>query len=196
MGFLAEKAANAFGYGTAAQSAASSLNWSGAGTALDAGGQLFEGIGGMQQGLYQSQIAKNNAAIATSNAGAAIDAGDFEAQVALANGAKTVGAQRAGYAASGIDVGSGSALETQQATERMSSLDAAMIHFNAAKQAFGDMAQANNFKAQASLTKAAGYGMYASGSAKAASTLIAGASSLGKKAAAYKTTGALNGAGS
>lgn len=191
MGFLASQAAQTFGFGTAAQAATSALKWDAAGTGLTAAGQLFDGIGGMQQGLYQAQIAKNNAAIAEANAASAGEAGTFGAEQALIAGGKTIGAQRAAFAANGIDVNTGSAAETQDATARMSGLDAAMIHFNAAREAFGSLSQAQNFKTEASLTKRAEYGMLASGAGKAASTVIAGASSLGKKRAGYKTTGAL-----
>jgi hypothetical protein len=190
MGFLAQQAAGAFGFGTAAQAAGSAMKWDVAGTALNAAGSLFDGVGGMQQGLYQSQVAKNNAAIAEANAVAASDSGNFGAEVALANGDRTIGAQKAAFAANGIDVGSGSAQETIDSTARMSGLDAAMIQFNAAREAFGAMSQAQNFKTEASLTKAAGYGSLISGAGKSAATLVAGASSVGKKWAAYKTTGA------
>ncbi len=196
MGFLAQGAAQAFGFGNAAQAAKSSLAWDTAGIGLTAGGQFLDGVGGMQQGLYQSQVAKNNAAIAASNAESASDAGDFGAQTSLIQGGKLAASQKAAYAANGIDVGSGSAAETMDATARISALDAAMIHFNAARQAFGDMSQAENFRAEASLTKRAGYGMYGSGVAKSASTLLAGASAVGKKYASFKTVGAVNGSGS
>lgn len=72
----------------------------------------------------------------------AIDRGDFSAQQRAMAGNRTMGAQRATAAASGIDSNSGSVLDVQASEAGLSALDQAMIRNNAAREAWGYRAQA------------------------------------------------------
>lgn len=191
MGVLAQASAGAFGFGSAPQSAGSSLNWGAASSGLQATGQLLQGLGGYQQAQYSAAVAANNARIAKANAGAAVVAGEYEGAVSKLRTGQTISAERAGQAASGIDVNIGSAVKVRDSTATIGAMDAAMIHYNAMRQAYGDLTQASSFTAQSNLDKMAGVGALEGGAFSAGSTLLGGASSLGAKYAQYQQSGAL-----
>ncbi len=191
MGNLADGAAGLMGFGTnPAQSANSALNWGAAATGLDAAGALFSGIGGYKQAAYQASVAANNAKIAGMNAENAMAAGGYAESLQKLKTGQEVGAQLAAQGASGVDVSIGSPAQVRASTEFSGALDAAMIHYNAAKEAFGEKVQQSAFEAQAKLDRMAAYGSFGSGVLKAGSTLLSGASSLSAKAAQFKLSGA------
>lgn len=90
-----------------------------------------------QQAAYQQQQLNFKAQVADIQAQAATDEGEHEAEQVERQGQQVVGAQRVSAAAGGVDVNSGSALETQQSTTTMSALDALTARNNAARQAWG-----------------------------------------------------------
>jgi hypothetical protein len=67
-----------------------------------------------------------------------------------------IGSQRASYAAQGIDVSDGSALDVQMDTARQGQLDALTIRTNAAREAWGFNVQAKGFRLQADNTRKLG----------------------------------------
>lgn len=193
MGVLAPSAAQGFGFTSAPTAAGNSLNWGAAGTGLDATGQLLQGVGGFQQAAYAAQVAVNNAKIARANAGAAIGAGNYEGAVSKLRTGETISAERVGQAASGVDVNIGSAKLVRESTATLGAMDAAMIHYNAARQAYGENVQASADEAQSKLDRMAGAGALEGSLFKVGSTLLGGASSIGSKYAQYQQTGALGG---
>lgn len=72
----------------------------------------------------------------------AIARGDFSAQQREIQTNRTIGAQRAGEAASGIDANSGTAVDLQADEAKFGALDAQQIRNNAAREAWGYTAQA------------------------------------------------------
>ena len=68
----------------------------------------------------------------------------------------------------------------------LGAMDAAMIHYNAAKEAFNFQTQATTDEAQARLDKLAGRGALLSGILGAGSTILAGGSSVSSKFAQWK----------
>ena len=72
----------------------------------------------------------------------AIARGNFSADQARIQGNRTMGAERAASAASGIDSNSGSSLDVQASEAGISELDQQMIRNNAAREAWGYTTQA------------------------------------------------------
>lgn len=186
MGQLAQD----FGFTNAASAAQGSMTQGGISTALSGVSDILGGIGGQQQYGYRAQVAKNNQAIELSNADAAMAAGQVEESNAKLKTGMTMAAQKAAQAANGVQVGVGSAKQVRDSTAYVGALDAAMIHYNAARAAFGHEAQAANYAAQAELDKRAGSGKLVEGLFKGMGSVLSGASSLSEKYAQYKLSGA------
>lgn len=190
MGSLAQDAAGALGFGSASTAANSSINWGVGAGALGASGALLQGIGGYQQAAFQASVARTNAGIETQNAEQAQTAGAYEEGVSKLKTGQAITDQKAQQAASGVDVNVGSPVAVRETTANVGALDAAMIHYNAARQSQASLTQAASYKAQAGLDKAVGYGELASGGFKAADSILGSARSIGSKYAQYQLSGA------
>lgn len=183
--------AQGFGFTDAASAAQGSMNFGQASTGLTAVSDLLGGIGGQQQYNYRAQVANNNAAIERNNADATRAAGVVEESNSKLRTGMTMAAQKAAQAANGVDVNVGSAAQVRQSTANVGAIDAAMIHYNAARAAFGQQALAANYDAQAKLDRKAGTGALTEGLFKAGSSVLSGASSLSEKYAQFKLSGAV-----
>lgn len=104
---------------------------------------------------YESQVASNNAVLADYQASVARQIGATEVNKSELATSQLMGTQRAGLAASGVDLGQGSASEVLQSTEKMGALDAMTIQDNANRQVWGDQVQAQNFRSQAAMAQSA-----------------------------------------
>jgi len=183
MGFLAQ----GFGYGgSPGQAAGSSLGWGGLGALTSSAAPVLSGVGAFEQGSYQSQVMANNAAIERQNASATLAAGDYEGSAEKLRTGIQVGHQLAAQGANGIDVGGGSATAVRQSTQAIGDMDAAMIHYNAQRAAFGQEAEAANLQSQSKLDKLGATGALEEGLFKGGSTLLTSASSLGDKWSQYR----------
>lgn len=133
-----------------------------AGTAMNVVGNLAEGNAQAGSYMYQSQVADYNERRAVQ-----------EGTIAATNkGMETrarVGAIKAGQAASGVDVNTGSAAEIRAAAASLGQLDASTIMSNALSRAFGYKTESKLLKQQAG--QAQSMGVF-----KAVSSLIGGAS--------------------
>ena len=122
----------------------------------------ISGIMGAQQSAsaksaaerYQAQVAANNATIANQNATTALQAGQAAEAAQRMKTAGLIGSQRAGLAANGVQLNSGSALDVQSDAASLGELDALTIRSNAARTAAGYEAQAGNSTAQSQLDQA------------------------------------------
>lgn len=126
------------------------------------------------------------------NAGTA----DLQAADAITRGAEAesryrtqvrgaVGRQRAGFAASNVDVGFGSPVDVQADAAFLGELDALTIRTNAAREAWGYRVQADDLRRRAAITRKEGVYLEAGGkeaarqgNAAAVGTLIGGGASL------------------
>lgn len=180
------------GLGTAEQAAKGSLTAGLIGTGLSAVGDITSGYGSAQQFNYQAQIAQNNAAISRQNEDAGLVAGSYEESQAKLRTGQTVSAQRAAQASNGIDVNIGSPVDVRNSTATVGALDAAMIHYNAARAAYGAESSALNFEAQADADRRAASNAKRAGISKAAMTLAGGSTSVAAKYSQYKNSGALS----
>ncbi len=174
--------------------AVSSMVIMGAGVAGQAAGSYSSAKGQQAQMQYDAAMGKLNAAMAESDASllelnASISEtqarmqtqiGQREEQQLRLRSRQLKGSQRASIAASGVDLGVGSAARVLATTDYMTEVDASEIRANAARQAFGYRVQAVNQKFAAMTAKAQGTS-YRAGSAFS-SVAASGISPLGSAA--------------
>lgn len=163
---------------TANGAAAASLGYGTMATGINVASNIAAGVGGMQQADFQAKLAGDNSA-------AALLAGQEAESASKMKYGGLEAKQIVEQAANGVQVREGSAAKTVASTEAISSMDAALIHFNAARQAYGE-------SLQASVDKSAGKGALAKGVFGAGASFLSGAQSLSDKWLQYKMTGALN----
>jgi len=172
--------------------AAISLLLAGTGAATQAYGQVKAGKQAKAQGYAnkdaaesQAQLADYNASVADLQALDAEQRGEEEANRYRQGVRALFGEQRTGLAASGVDVGSGSALDVQADATFLGELDALTIRTNAAREAWGYKVQAVDLRARARITRkegvyaaAAGEDAARAGTIGAATTLLGASGSL------------------
>jgi hypothetical protein len=185
MGFL-QQADGAIGSAfapsaTAGGAAAQSLGMGTLATGVNVASNIIGGIGGLEQGQFAAGVAGRNS-------GDALLAGQETEEASKLKYGGLEAKQTVAQAANGVQVGSGSVAATKASTELVSSMDAALIHFNASRQAFGETEQA-------SLDRAAGKGALAKGVMGAGASFLSGANSLSDKWLSYKLSGAMSAGG-
>lgn len=113
--------------------------------------------GQAQAAAYNAQEKANeqNAAIAAKKAELAAVAGAKEERKVRQQGQQVMGAQRAAFAANGLDVSSGSPLDVLNDTSYQNEIDALTMRRNTANQVWGYQAEQTNYMNQASADKAA-----------------------------------------
>ena len=140
-------------------------------TALSAGLSLYQGYAqgkaAQAQANAQAQALEQNAQFSRAQAHDAIERGGQEELKHRRNLAKQLGTQRAGMATNDVDINSGSALDVRNASISEGEYDAEAIRFNAARQRWGYINQAENQEAQAG-------GLRAQGKAAARNALFGG----------------------
>lgn len=120
------------------------------------GGAFYSAYQQKEEAEKAAKIAEKNKAAAERAASDAIARGGLQASAIRHQGTRMIGAQRAGFAAQGVDISSGSALEIQGMTRVMSEYDAALAQNNAMREAWGYRTEGENFSAQAAALKTAG----------------------------------------
>lgn len=120
-----------------------------AAAATMAAGQLFQGYTAMQQGQYEADLAKRNAAMEVEAARDSIERGKLESRDLHRDVARTKGEQVAALAANGIDLGFGSGLRVQQDTAALAAEDAQALYDNIHERVRGQLINAQNFEAEA-----------------------------------------------
>ncbi len=104
---------------------------------------------------FNAQMAELNAQASERSAQQTLQAGNEEiAQTSLKYGALK-STQRAGLAASGVDLSVGSATEVQASTDLAKELDLNAIKVNAVRAAWGHRTQATNYRNQATMARGA-----------------------------------------
>lgn len=122
--------------------------------------------------IYQQKIAETNAAQERQS-------GLEEARLQRIKTLQSVGTQQTAMAANGIDVTSGTALDTIEDTATMGELDALMIEYNAERQAQNYEQTAANYKNQANLDYLAAKNAKKEGTLNAWSTAVSGVVDVG-----------------
>lgn len=177
--------------GSAEAAATASIDVTRQATALGMVGDVLSGVGSSQAALYQRQVYANNARSLRQASADANTAGDYAVFQRQLETTRTVGAQRAAYAANGVDLSSGTPGQVQNATEVIGAMDAATIRFNAMRDAYNYGVQADNAQGMSRM-----YGMAARNAVvgvglSAYNTYLGGAQSVADKWAGYLRSGAV-----
>lgn len=138
---------------------------------------------------YKAKVAQNNAIIAERNSAAAIEAGGSQAQINDLKTKNLVGSQKVTQASSGLDVGSGTAVDVRQSAEDIGHLDTLTILNNAMKKSQGFKMQASGFTAESQLDRMSADNAETAGKIGVASSLLGGATSFSDKWIGYKQKG-------
>lgn len=125
-------------------------------TTLGAGASALAGVSAIQQGNYQSQVAKNNAKIAEQNAAAESEAAQREQIRSDREYAAMLGEQYAAQAGSGLDLLGRSQLATRDLTRRVRGEAGQDIRRAGTTAARGLLQDAQNFRAEGRQAKTQG----------------------------------------
>lgn len=157
--------------------------------AAAAGSAVIGGIGAFQSAhaasesaKYNSEMAANNATIAKQNATWASQAGEAQAGTAGLKTRAQAGSIIANEAASGVDVGNGSAAKVQSSATQLGELDAINIRGNAARTAYGYDVQSSSDTAQGQLDRFQSGQDMTAGYLGAASSILGAAGNAGLEA--------------
>lgn len=127
------------------------------GALVETGTQIFGNLfqGNSQANVYnaQAQIAANNAILAQRNADVTMGEGEQATSNQQLKNRATVSAIGAEQAASGIDVNSGSAVDTKQSAAELGQLDALTIRSDYARKAYGYRVESQNQEEQSAIYK-------------------------------------------
>jgi hypothetical protein len=124
-----------------------------AGLGMQGFGAGFSAMGNLQAGKAQKQLNDYNAQVSDMEASDAIARGALAEKRQRQNVKLLIGSQRAGFAAGGVDVNDGSAVDVQADTARQGELDALTIRLNAAREAWGFKNQATDFRVRGDIAE-------------------------------------------
>jgi hypothetical protein len=134
---------------------------------------------------FQAQVAANSAKIATQNFGLQIESGEEQVANQEMKLRSEVGTTKAGQAASGVDVNSGSSLATRAGEAEIGTLGAMTLRSNSAKQAYGYEVAATSDTAESELLTQESQQASSAAPWAATGSLLSGASTVGGNYANY-----------
>lgn len=146
-----------------------------AGTGMSMYGSYQQGQQQAAQARYQAQIAANNAQIANQNAKDTEAAGAAEEQRKRIENSQRTSALRAAAGASGVDVGTGSALDSFADATMIGEYDALSVRNNYQRQANAYYQQAANFTNDSALYRQAASNATGNALTGMAGSLLSGA---------------------
>jgi len=147
---------------------------------LGAYSQIEQGRAQQQAANYNAQVAQMNAKLADERARDALERGAEEENKKRREVAGLIGKNRAAMAKSAVDMSFGSPLDVIIDSATLGELDALTIKKNSYREEQDHRQQANNYRAEAGMYKAAGK------NAKSQSLFAAGGTLLGGVGDAYK----------
>ena len=156
-----------------------------AGAVAGAAGSIMGGISQANAAHYQAQVAANNALIEKQNAAYAASAGSAKTEQAGFQARAQLAQIRAGEAANGLDVNSGTPADVQESEHEIGDLNTRTVANNSALQVYGYQTQAVNYQAQSAADEAQVGGDIAGG-------VLGG---IGKLAGSPAVQGAVSGGG-
>lgn len=152
------------------------LIMAGVGLGLQVFGQLKAGNAAKKAAESAAKREEYNAQVAELQADDALARGREQQGLQQAQVRRMVGTQRAGFAAQGIDVGSGSAADVQADTTYLGELDRLTIGNNAAREAWGYRVEAEDRRMAADVARKGGQAAQTASRWDAANTVVGGAS--------------------
>lgn len=154
------------------------LGLTAAGGAMQFAAQRKAGAEARAQGNYEGDVLDLNATLADRNAADALDRGRLAENRQRGDVRGVLGAQRAAYAGSGVDLSSGSVADVQSDTARMGELDALTIRNNAAREAWGYQVEGAQLRSKAKFARQGGKNAQAGYTNQAVSTVLSTGASL------------------
>ena len=162
-------------------------------------GMMLQGLGAMAQAQgqrhaaaakaneyrYQAQVDDNNRKVALWKAQDAKDRGAKEEASLRTKVAQLKGRQKSALAASGVEIGDGSALDILGDTAALGELDALTIRSNAEREAYEQKVNASNLAANASMKRMGADNAIIAGRIGATTSLLSGAGSIASKWQSY-----------
>ena len=139
---------------------------------IGAVGNLMQGQAASAAGRAQAAANDQNARMADEQARDALRRGAYDELRQRRQTSILQGQQRAVLAASGVEIDSGSALDVQEATGLEGEQDAAIIRYNAEREAWGYGVQATNYRNAASAARAEGKSAMTAGIIGAGTSLL------------------------
>lgn len=155
-------------------------------TAIGGYGMVKQGQSANKQAQYSATISRRNAVMAERAAVDALDKGTRDEASIRMQYKQLKGRQRAAFAANGVVVDQGSALDIVMDTVALGEYDAITTRNNAAKEAFNLREQGDQFNSQAWMQTLAGRDAQTAGYIGAGSTLLSGASTVADKWYQYR----------
>ena len=163
-------------------------------------GMMLQGLGAMAQAQgqrhaaaakaneyrYQAQVDDNNRKVALWKAQDAKDRGAKEEASLRTKVAQLKGRQKSALAASGVEIGDGSALDILGDTAALGELDALTIRSNAEREAYEQKVNASNLAANASMKRMGADNAIIAGRIGARTSLLSGAGSIASKWQSYE----------
>jgi hypothetical protein len=150
------------------------------GTLMSANSAIQEGNAQAAAYSQQAQQADQNAKTSERQAVISAQNGAQEEQRVRNRASAVAGSQKAGYSASGLDIGQGSPLDVLTETNTQGNLDALATRTNAANQTWGYQAEQTNYQNQANQARAAASNAKSAAKMNAFGTLLSGATSMNK----------------
>jgi len=161
------------------------------GTAVSVVGAVQAAAARSNAARFQAQVAANNIILSQRAAEDARKRGDVEANLRRTRSRLEQGKIRASLAGAGVQVDTGSALQTVEDAAAFGELDALTIRSNAEREALGFEAEGASFSAQAAASLAAARQARIGGAFTAAGTLASGVSNVADKWIGFKVHGAV-----
>lgn len=125
---------------------------------------VIGGISTLASSMFQARVAKNNAAIAESNAQRAIQEASVKAQDQDIAARAEMGQMLASAGASGLSMGTGSLALQRKATEELAARDRGYTTYAGEAEAAGYKQQAQDFRTEAAGARMSGlFGLVSSG---------------------------------
>lgn len=138
---------------------------------------------------FNAQVASENSKAAKQNAAIAGQAGAEQAAVTSQKTKALVGSMISNEGASGVDVNSGSALESRISATEVGDLDTLTVRSNATKEAYGYKTQSENFENESNLDKLEAESASTGGEIGTASTFLGGIGDVGTNWYKYQLSG-------
>ncbi len=160
----------------------------GAGIGASVGGTILSVLGAKQTGEaqqqqfgYQAGMARVAKQVALQNKDYALTTGETENRMYGMRAGNVMGKIKAAQGASGLDIGSGSAVKVREGQQLVTNMDEATIRANTARKAYGYDVEAAQDEAQAGLYDMAGANAKKATKLNIASSLLSGVGSVSSK---------------
>lgn len=188
---VAATAGTSISAGTAAAGLSTFQELSLGASALSGLGSLASGMANEKSAKYNAAIAANNAQIASQNATTSMQEGEANAAAASMASKAKIGGILANQGASGVDVNSGSSVDTRSSAAENGELNAINIRSQAARTAYGYETSGVNDKAEQSMDESQAAYAPIAGAIGAGTSLLSGAASVNSPWASFAASGGL-----